>query len=310
MIVVENLTKKYGEITALDNVTLSIPENAIYAIVGPNGAGKTTFLKILCQLMDFESGSVRIESGVRKNEFRKIMGYLPEQRGLYGGVDIATQLRYFAAIRGVPSKESRTYINYWLERFEIPEWKHRRISELSKGMQQKVQIISCLIGMPKLLFMDEPFSGVDPFNYRFFTEVLKEYCERVGATVVMSTHNMKSVDSFCTDVAFMKEGRVTVAGGTAGVREQFINDKLFDIVLLKNSKTSNADFAKYVKSAAFFSVEQIIEEGDCLIITVSDKDEHNTACMVKRIVDYFKQYDVVSCGVKRPTMEEIFLEIS
>ena len=175
MIKVENLTKKYGNNIAVDDVTITIPDGAIYAIVGPNGAGKSTFLKILCRIIDYDAGTISFNENFSVKEYRETIGYLPEQRGLYGGIDIATQLRYFAAIRGVSSKVSRQNIDFWLRKFEIGGWKYRKTNELSKGMQQKVQIVSCLISMPKLIFMDEPFSGIDPINFKLFTEIIKEY---------------------------------------------------------------------------------------------------------------------------------------
>lgn len=310
MISVEKLTKKYGDKTALDHVSIIIPDHAIYAIVGPNGAGKTTFLKILSRILDFESGSVEMKDVFSNSEFRRIMGYLPEQRGLYGGIDIATQLRYFAAIRGVASKECRRNIDYWLGRFEITGWKYRRISELSKGMQQKVQMISCLIGMPKFIFMDEPFSGIDPFNYKVFTEVLKEYSRSVGATIVMSTHNMKSVDDFCSDVAFMKDGKMTVVGHIEDVRGRFVNEKLYEVVLLNNGKFQEGWGSHFTETVDWYAIENITEDGECIKVVLSLADEKDEECVMKRLIDVFSQYDVISCGMKRPSMEDIFLELS
>lgn len=310
MIKVENLTKKYGNNIAVDDVTITIPDGAIYAIVGPNGAGKSTFLKILCRIIDYDAGTISFNENFSVKEYRETIGYLPEQRGLYGGIDIATQLRYFAAIRGVSSKVSRQNIDFWLRKFEIGGWKYRKTNELSKGMQQKVQIVSCLISMPKLIFMDEPFSGIDPINFKLFTEIIKEYQKDSGATIVLSTHNMKSVDEICSSVAFMKDGKMNVVGNTADVRKMFINEKSFEVVLLNDKKIDARGRSWLTAFGDSYTVDSVDIDGEYVKLKVSVVGEITTGNAISRLMDKLSQYNVVSCGINRPSMEEIFLQIS
>lgn len=307
MITTNGLTKSYGHNVALDGVSISIPGGAICAIVGPNGAGKSTLLKILSGILSFDAGSVDYGEGIAGRDFKKGMTYMPEQRGLYSGIDIETQLSFFAKIRGVGGRQAAENISHWLGRFDIGSWRRRRISELSKGMQQKVQLISCLVSRPALMLMDEPFSGIDPINFRLFVEVLTEYNAKSGATIALSTHNMKSVEDLCSDVILLRKGRVEISGNVGDVRRAYTQKNLLEVRL----RTAGGDMGKTAAPTfgdRFEVVATRKEQGE-LVLTLADKEHDVTNESLRSVLLRLDGYDVSLCAKRIPSMEDIFVEL-
>ena len=309
MITVDNLTKTYGSHIALDNISFSVPDGSICAIVGPNGAGKSTLLKILTRILKCDSGTIAYNPTLPTNLYNQKIAYLPEQRGLYTGVDIETQLVFFAEIRGLNKKQARENVNYWLKRFGIDSWRFRHVSELSKGMQQKVQFISCLVSNPSLMFMDEPFSGVDPVNFKLFAEILLEYQKEHEATVVLSTHNMKSVEELCSDVVIIKDGKIEISGNVNEVKQAYSkgNSLLLDVNIGDNFDCVNGICSKL--NNKFHIITSNVDQGH-LFVEIVDSSLSNYSKSMQNALQTLEEYDVYQCSRRVMSMEEIFIELN
>jgi len=207
----ENIHKRYRDHRALDDVSITVPERSIFGLLGPNGAGKTSLIRIINQITGPDEGRVLINGRPLKREDISMIGYLPEERGLYKKMKVGEQAIYLARLKGMSQSESKKKLRTWFERFEILEWWSKPVEDLSKGMAQKVQFITTVLHEPELLILDEPFSGFDPINAELIkTEILRLRDE--GATVMLSTHNMGSVEEICDDMAFIDKGKVILEG--------------------------------------------------------------------------------------------------
>ncbi len=210
-LIVDSITKRFGDVDALDAVSFSVEPGRIFGLLGANGAGKTTSMRIVLDILRADSGRVTWQ-GVENTALpRRTWGYLPEERGLYPRMKVGEQLRFFAALYGVPDTRARAEVGDWLERFRIPEYFDRKVEELSKGNQQKIQFIAAIIHDPDVLIMDEPFSGLDPVNVRLLKEAFGEMRDR-GKTLIFSTHQMETVEELCESIAIVDRGRVVVSG--------------------------------------------------------------------------------------------------
>ena len=217
---VKNVVKDYDKHRALDHVSLSVPEGCIYGLLGPNGAGKTSLIRIINQITNADSGEIYLNGELLKPEDVQNMGYLPEERGLYKKMKVAEQIMYLAQLKGMARKDVEAEMKMWLERFDLTEWRNKKIEALSKGMAQKVQFIATVIHRPKLLIFDEPFSGFDPVN----AEILKREILRLrdeGSTILFSTHNMGSVEDVCEQISLINHSKVVLQGEVNAVRHQF-----------------------------------------------------------------------------------------
>lgn len=309
MITVNNLIKKYNSQTALDNITCSIKSQSVCGIVGPNGAGKSTLLKILAKIIGYDSGTIDYQSCLELNSFQRQIAYLPEQRGLYTGVDIQTQLVFFAQIRGLNEKQAIENVAYWLKRLDIYSWKHRRVSELSKGMQQKVQLVSCLVSNPRIMFLDEPFSGVDPINFRLFIEVLQEYQKMRDATIVLSTHNMMSVEELCTEVILLNRGKVEISGDVNDVKESFSKRNILSLELFIGTDNNALDDIQDKLNESFQILSSHSEQGH-LFLDLSDVNCSAFSKSMLRILHLLDGYEIYQCSRKMMSMEDIFIEVN
>lgn len=308
MITLTNVTKRFGSTLALDNVSFAIPDHAITALVGANGAGKTTLLKIMTRLIDYDSGHIEYGNYTSLKDFRKGIGYLPEQRGLYSGVDIETQLIHFASIRGLSKKAALHNIAYWLRKFDIQSWSKRNITGLSKGMQQKIQLISSLVSMPRLVFMDEPLSGLDPVNFRYFCSILKEYREDFDATIVLSTHNMKSVEQICSMVAILNKAKLHDFGAITDLKQKYSTLGSY-IFVVKKSKSINLDTPSMNDQDFSIQYEDINSE----IVQIELTSKKHSSSLLEALDYIIKKYpdmEIISCSESIPTMEDIFIGIN
>ncbi len=214
-----NITKRFTNHTALDNVTVNIPEGSIYGLLGPNGAGKTTLIRIINHITAPDSGEVWFDGHRLQADDVAHIGYLPEERGLYKKMRVGDQALFFAKLKGLKTKEAVAELKIWFERFGIMDWWNKKVEELSKGMAQKVQFIVTVLHRPKLLIFDEPFSGFDPIN----AELLKQEILRLrdeGATVIFSTHNMESVEALCDNFSLINRSHNILSGNVAEVRRR------------------------------------------------------------------------------------------
>ena len=216
-LVVDSISKRFGDVVALDDVSFTVEPGRIFGLLGANGAGKTTSMRIVLDILRADAGTVTWQGTPNTALPRRTWGYLPEERGLYPRMPVGEQLRFFAALYGVPDTTARAEIDDWLERFRIPEYRERKVEQLSKGNQQKIQFIASILHDPQVLIMDEPFSGLDPINVRLLKEAFVEMKSR-GKTLVFSTHQMEQVEELCESIAIVDRGRVVVSGVVRDVK--------------------------------------------------------------------------------------------
>ena len=220
-----NVSKSFGEKVALDNVSVDIPEGKIFGLLGPNGAGKTTLIRIINRITIPSSGSVLFKGNpITQDDVEKI-GYLPEERGLYRKMKVGDQAMYFAQLKGMSQREAMIELKKWFVKFGIEGWWNKKVEELSKGMAQKVQFITTVVHKPSLLILDEPFSGFDPVNAQIIRdEILR--LKNEGATIVLSTHNMESVEELCDNIALINKSHVVITGGVSDIRHKYGNNNV------------------------------------------------------------------------------------
>ena len=220
----KNIVKEYAGHRALDNVSISVPPKSIFGLLGPNGAGKTSLIRIINQITAPDSGEILIDGKPLQREHISQIGYLPEERGLYKKMKIGEQAVYLAQLKGMPKKEAKKQLMIWFKKFEIDTWWNKTVEELSKGMAQKIQFITTVVHRPKLLILDEPFSGFDPINTNLVkSEILK--LRDAGATIILSTHNMESVEEICDNIALINNSKKILDGKVSEVKERFSEDK-------------------------------------------------------------------------------------
>ena len=217
---VENATKRYGDYKAVDDLSFEVKPGRVFGFLGPNGAGKTTTIRMIVGITAPDTGSIELFGQNITTEVQNRIGYLPEERGLYKKMKVHDQLRYFAALKDVPQAEADRRIDFWLERMRLAEWKKKKTTDLSKGMQQKIQFISCVLHDPDLLILDEPFSGLDPVNVEFMIEVVAELKAR-HKTIIFSTHLMETAERLCDDIILINKSRRVIGGTLRQVKESF-----------------------------------------------------------------------------------------
>lgn len=220
MLKVEGLTKTFGEMTALDNVSFEIPDGKILGLIGQNGAGKSTTFRLILNFLDQDKGAITWNGQPIKEKDYNMIGYLPEERGLFPKVTIEDQLVYFGRLRGKTKKEIVPLIDHWMEKFEVKGKKSDKVKTLSKGNQQKVQLIATLIHEPKLVILDEPFSGLDPVNAELLKKGIIELKAK-GSCVIFSSHDMENVEQICDHLVMLRNGQMVLDGVVQDIREQF-----------------------------------------------------------------------------------------
>ncbi|MDE6341059.1 MAG: ATP-binding cassette domain-containing protein [Muribaculaceae bacterium] len=231
---INNLTKHFGSLRALDNVSFNIAEGSICGILGPNGAGKTTLLRIINGIMSIDSGSVKVLGENASIEASRHIGYMPEERGLYDTMRVEDQIMYFGQLKGGEKNRLRTVMKDYLDLFNLKGQERRRLKELSKGNQQKVQIICTLVHEPRLVILDEPFSGFDPINGQILQEILSRLSEQ-GSTIILSSHNMPAIEEMCSDIVMLNHGHLLVADSMTNMKE---NHKDNTLLLTTSSELS------------------------------------------------------------------------
>lgn len=216
----ENVTKKFGSFTAVDRLSFTIPEREIFGFLGANGAGKTTTFRMILGLLDPTEGSITFHGKAINYATSSIVGYLPEERGLYPKLTVKDQLVYLARLRGMDKNKAVNALKEWLDRFKIPQYLNKKVEELSKGNQQKVQFIASILHQPALLILDEPFSGLDPLNVELLKEAVIDLKEK-GTTIVFSSHRMEHVEEMCEHLCIMHQGKPIVHGSLKEIKRDF-----------------------------------------------------------------------------------------
>lgn len=216
----EKLAKTFDKNVALNSIDLNIPKGKIFGLLGPNGAGKTTFIRLITQIFSPDSGQLYFDGQPLSKSNIYDIGYMPEERGLYKKMKVGEQLVYLSQLRNLSAKEARHRIKHWFEKFEIEDWWTKKVEELSKGMQQKIQFVATVIHDPKLLILDEPFSGLDPVNTNLITNEINEL-QKKGTSIVFSTHRMEQVEQICEDIVLINKGNIVLEGSVADIKHQF-----------------------------------------------------------------------------------------
>ena len=288
------VVKQYANHLALNRVSIEVPRGTVFGLLGPNGAGKTTLIRIITRITAPDSGKVMIDDRPYKKEDIYNIGYLPEERGLYRKMKVGEQAMYLAQLRGMSKKDAHHHLMIWFKRFNIMDWYNRKVEELSKGMQQKVQFISTVIHNPDLLIFDEPFSGFDPVN----TEIVKNEMLRLkdeGKTIILSTHNMGSVEELCDNIALIHKSEVVLKGNVYNIRKDH-RPNIFRFRLIGN------DFDLDHPSFELLSKELYHEYVDLRIRKLNGVTNNELAQLI------FDKYEVVSYDEELPTMNDVFIK--
>jgi len=255
ILTIDSVCKNYGDFTALNNVSISVPKGSVFGLLGPNGAGKTSLIRIINQITLPDSGRVILDGEDLNPHHIQNIGYLPEERGLYKSMKVGEQAMYLAQLKGLSHFEAKKRLKYWFEKFEISDWWNKKIQELSKGMAQKVQFIVTVMHNPKLLIFDEPFSGFDPINANLIKDEILQLRDE-GATIIFSTHRMESVEELCDYIALIDKSNKILDGKLNDIKQQFKTNQ-FEVGLSCNNcdsllKEINAKFiTKSIKAIAF-----------------------------------------------------------
>ena len=225
----ENITKHYSGHCALEDLSIEVPHQSIFGLLGPNGAGKTTLIRIINQIIAQDKGDIFLNNHPLRPSDVKNIGYLPEERGLYKKMKVGEQAVYLAQLKGLNGRQAKQELKGWFEKFDLMPWWNKKVEELSKGMQQKLQFIIAVLHKPDLLIFDEPFSGFDPINVNILKQELLDL-RRQGATIIFSTHNMGSVEELCDDIALINKSRKILDGNVRQIRKQF-SEQIYQIEL-------------------------------------------------------------------------------
>jgi len=225
MLQITNLTKQFKKIKAVDNISFKVQQGDIYGFLGPNGAGKTTSIRMIMGIIKPDNGAIKLNDSDINTINRKNLGYLPEDRGLYQKQNLSEILHYFGCLKGLDKKDANNQANLWLERFNLDDQKRRKVEELSKGNQQKIQFIIALLHDPQLIILDEPFTGLDPVNQILLKEVIKEKQEE-GKTIIFSTHQMEQVERLCNNICLINKGHILLEGSLSEIRKSHSEDAI------------------------------------------------------------------------------------
>ncbi len=311
---INNVSKTYGDYKALNNISIKVPRQSIYGLLGPNGAGKTTLIRMLNQITAPDEGEIFINGEKLNRSHITQIGYLPEERGLYKTMKVGEQAIYLAQLKGVSYKEAEKRLKQWFKKFDILSWWDKKVEELSKGMQQKIQFIVTVIHEPQLLIFDEPFSGFDPINVNILKKEILELRDK-GATIIFSTHNMASVEELCDNITLINKGNKILEGSVYQIKQDF-KDNSFEIVLRHNDdetqrfKDDDSESLRLSNSATL-----TLPEGFTLIsektdtngeITLNVKAENDINPNI--LINYLSEKGtIVSYRELLPSMNDIFI---
>jgi len=297
---VKGVSKKYGNYTALNHISISVPKGSIYGLLGPNGAGKTSLIRIINQIIIPDSGTIFLDGEKLAPHHIQHIGYMPEERGLYKTMKVGEQALYLAQLKGLSKKEAKKQLHYWFEKFEIQQWWNKKIQELSKGMAQKVQFIVTVLHKPKLLIFDEPFSGFDPLNANLIKDEILEL-KKQGATVIFSTHRMESVEELCDEITLINASKKLIEGHLIDVKKQYRTNTFQVGIIPENNKefTSTISEKFQVKQTDFKSLNNELK----LNISLGNysSDDLLKILLENGTVTHFTE--------KIPSVNEIFIKV-
>jgi ABC-2 type transport system ATP-binding protein len=293
LLTAENIHKSYGDFKALTDINLAIPEGSIFGLLGPNGAGKTTLIRIITQIIAADQGSIMINNEPLNFKHISQIGYLPEERGLYKKMKVGEHLLYLAQLKGLSKKEAMERIKVWFRKFEIAGWWGKKVEDLSKGMQQKIQFIATVLHDPKLLILDEPFSGFDPINVNIIKDEILNLAKN-GCTIIFSTHRMESVEELCDNIALINKSEKILEGSKKSIKEDY-KTNTFDV----GHKNLIRDI-----SIGFDIIKHEQLEDDFYKTSIKIVDGRGPNELLKTLIDKVEVHSFVE---KIPSMNEIFI---
>ena len=296
MLKAENIKKTYnaGKKIALQDFSLEVPNSSIYGLLGPNGAGKTSFIRIINQITQADEGKVWIDGKELNPEHIRNIGYMPEERGLYKNMTVGDQLLYFGELKGMSRSEALSQAKFWFEQLNIDQWWKKKLSELSKGMAQKIQFVVTVLHRPKLLILDEPFSGFDPVN----ANLIKDQIIRLkneGTTIILSTHRMESVEEMCDFVALINNSKKVLDGKVFDVREQF-KQNVFSVVLADTNSDNLEELTRK------YQIENMTTANGLFHFELKNSENQNIL-----LQDLIKTGTIRTFNEKIPSMNEVFI---
>ncbi len=292
---IENISKKFEKHQALNDVSFGVEQGKIFGLLGPNGAGKTTLIRIINRIFEPDTGNVFINNEPLQPAHIMQIGYLPEERGLYKKMKVGEQILYFAQLKGLNRQEAVREANFWLERLEAKGWWNKKIEELSKGMQQKIQFIITVLHRPKLIILDEPFSGLDPINADLIKKQIM-WLKEQGTTIIFSTHNMASVEEICEDIVLLNNSQIVLTGNLLEIKKEFSTNTFY---------VAFNQLFKDVADAENYKFEKINPENDELGFKVKLPDEQTGDFLAycSEIGNVINFYEI------RPSLHEIFIKV-
>lgn len=288
---IENITKRFGDFYAVKNLSLKIPEGTIYSLLGPNGAGKTTTIRMVMNIIIPDEGTIQVLNEKMDEKMKSRVGYLPEDRGLYPKMKVGELLLFLAELKGIRGQEARNRIDDWLKRFDLSGWKQKKVEELSRGMQQKIQFIATVIHQPELIILDEPFSGLDPVNTKLLKDIMLEM-KKQGKTIIFSTHRMEQIEMISDNICLINKAEIVLEGNLTQIKKQYG----------KNTVVLDYDGdASFIRTLP--GVEKIDDYGKFMEIKMkerSDPQELLDKSVGKIRINKFE--------VREPTLNAIFIE--
>jgi ABC-2 type transport system ATP-binding protein len=291
----KSITKQFGSLTALNEVSISVPEQCIYGLLGPNGAGKTTLIRIINQITGPDSGELFLNGKKLMPEDVYAIGYMPEERGMYKKMKVGEQALYFAQLKGLTKTEAMRRLKYWFSKLDMVDWWGKKVEELSKGMQQKVQFITTVLHEPRLIIFDEPFTGFDPVNTNIIKNEILFLRER-GATIIFSTHNMGSVEELCDNITLINKAKTILEGSVDDIRRQWAGHE-YDLVFHGSVKIEENNLYKILSQQ---------HENDKTEFRIKTKEEITSNEILKSVMN---SGSLISFNPALPSMNEIFIRV-
>lgn len=290
-ITVDNISKTFGSLRAVDDVSFDVNPGEIFGLLGPNGAGKTTTIRIILDIFKADSGKVSILGGPMTEEKKNRIGYLPEERGLYQDIPLERCLVYLSTLKGMDETEAKTRVGEYLEQFDLGDWRKKKVKELSKGMQQKAQLINTLVHKPEVVIIDEPFSALDPVNTQMVKDLLLQERQR-GTTIIMCTHQMHQVEELADRIALISKGKTVLYGKLDEIRRDFASDAV-QVHSLQELP------------ASLPGVREIVKHNSGWLLKYAPGK--NAQEILRMLVD--QKIEIEQFEIAMPTLDEIFIQV-
>jgi len=288
---IKNITKNFGDFTAVKNLSLELPGGSICGLLGPNGAGKTTTIRMIMNILIPDTGEIIILDKKMDEQLKDKIGYMPEERGLYPKMKIENLLNFFADIKGIPKNESKNIINYWLKRLDLINWSKKKVNELSRGMQQKIQFIITIFHEPELIIFDEPFQGLDPINVQIFKDIILEMKQK-GKTILLSTHILEQAEKLCDGICLINKGKNILSGKLEQIKRNF---------------SKNTITMKYQGNSDIFkNSDDILKYNDYgNYVEIELRENVDPQSFLKNIID---NINIQKFEIMEPSLNQIFIE--